>query len=99
MPFTKETAKIIGRSGGLQRAENERRKTEWLFGQGRTDFQEFAKKQAILQSGGELSKSELLWMQNVKDLLEFHLPKRARVNETGETVQPAINIVAYSDKK
>lgn len=86
-----------GRKGGLQRAENERKKNLWLFGDGKRDFDEYKKKMMKLQKGVELTKEELLWMEKVEKNLEFHIPKLAR-QEVKAEVEHNINSLGFIER-
>lgn len=76
--------KGMGRKGGLARVANERARLAWLFGDGKDDYEEYARKQDRLKKGEELSKPEMQWMQNFRDTLEYNFPKLARTESKVE---------------
>lgn len=78
MPFTKESAKILGKKGG----EAPKAKTEawnnilgWLVGDGGDTYRKCLANQA---QGVDLTDAEKEFMDRFEGLLEYHQPKLAR---------------------
>lgn len=86
MPFTKETAKALGRQGGLAPKPKSiawDNIVGWLAGEGGHRYNELLAKQS---NAIELSDPEREFMDRYYTLLEFHQPKLAR-NESKVEVE------------
>ena len=101
--ISKETAKELGRKGGLAKSAKQ---TQWenilgyLVGEG---GQAFKDKLQRLSCDTDLGKAEKEFMQHYKDLLEYHQPKLARNDNVNkheiELPQPILAHVLETKKK
>jgi len=88
MPFTKESAKIIGATGGKQSSANriaKRQKMEELLVKMSGEFSDgYKEKMVALANGAEITKPEQEFMDRFEKWPEFVIPKLSRAEVTGK---------------
>jgi hypothetical protein len=83
--INKKNAKEIGRLGGLQAAANRRLGVDKLFEFMKEGGSDKANELLMkLANGEDLTAPQLEFLKQYKDLLEYHKPKLARVEQSGE---------------
>lgn len=81
MPFTKETAKALGKKGGKANVANKHNLWEFIASGGRDAYNQKLEK---LQNGKKLSSPEKEFMDRVEKLFPYVKPKLASIEQKTE---------------